>query len=50
VLCVVGSGDSLQGAVENAYAGVGKISFEGMQHRTDIASRGLAALAARSGS
>lgn len=45
VLGVVGVGESLQQAVDAAYAGVAKVSFEGMQHRTDIASRGLSALA-----
>lgn len=44
VLGVVGIGDALSVAVENAYKGVAAVSFEGMQHRTDIASRGLAAL------
>lgn len=45
VLGVVGVGDTLQQAVDAAYAGVGEVSFEGMQHRTDIASRGLSAVA-----
>ena len=45
VLGVVGVGDTLALAVETAYAGVAAVSFEGMQHRTDIAARGLAALA-----
>jgi phosphoribosylamine--glycine ligase len=49
VLCVTGAGDQLAEAVENAYRGVGAVSFEGMQHRTDIAARGLAA-GGRSGS
>ena len=50
VLGVVGIGEGLAQAVDNAYKGVAKVSFEGMQHRTDIASRGLAALgAARAG-
>ena len=43
VLSVVGSGENLAQAVENAYKGVGVLSFEGLQHRTDIAARGLAA-------
>ncbi len=43
VLGVVGIGEGLASAVENAYKGVAAVSFEGMQHRTDIASRGLAA-------
>ncbi len=42
VLGVVGIGDGLQQAVDHAYCGVGAVSFEGMQHRTDIAARGLA--------
>lgn len=41
VLGVVGIGETLQQAVDAAYAGVSSVSFEGMQHRTDIASRGL---------
>jgi phosphoribosylamine--glycine ligase len=45
VLGVVGVGDSLQQAVDVAYAGVAQVNFEGMQHRTDIASRGLSAVA-----
>jgi phosphoribosylamine--glycine ligase len=42
VLSVVGSGDTLPQAVENAYLGVSALTFEGLQHRTDIAARGLA--------
>ena len=42
VLSVVGSGDTLALAVESAYLGVSEIAFEGLQHRTDIAARGLA--------
>lgn len=44
VLGVVGIGDDLSHAVERAYTGVGAIRIEGAQWRTDIASRGLAAL------
>lgn len=44
VLGVVGIGDDLARAVERAYAGVGVLRIEGAQWRTDIASRGLAAL------
>lgn len=42
VLAVVGSGRSLQQAVDRAYAGVGQISWSGSQHRTDIAAKALA--------
>jgi len=49
VLGVVGIGDGLQQAVDNAYRGVATVSFEGMQHRTDIASRGLAVTGSRQG-
>lgn len=45
VLGVVGVGDDLPAAVETAYLGVSEIRIEGAQWRTDIASRGLAALA-----
>lgn len=41
VLSVVGMGDSLEEARENAYAAVKKISFDKMQYRTDIGFRGL---------
>jgi phosphoribosylamine---glycine ligase len=37
VLAVIGTGPSVSAARDAAYAGVGKISFEGAQHRTDIA-------------
>jgi phosphoribosylamine--glycine ligase len=39
VLNVVTTGDSVGAARESAYAAVGKIQFEGMQFRTDIAAR-----------
>jgi phosphoribosylamine--glycine ligase len=39
VLNVVGLGASIGEARENAYAGVRRISFEGMQFRTDIAAQ-----------
>ncbi|GAA1151012.1 phosphoribosylamine--glycine ligase [Nesterenkonia lutea] len=42
VFAVVGTGDSLQAAVDRAYAGVQEISWEGEQHRSDIAARALA--------
>ena len=38
VLAVVGTGSSISAARDVAYAGVGKIQFEGAQHRTDIAA------------
>ena len=37
VLAVVGLGEDLNEARETAYEGVGKISFDGAQHRSDIA-------------
>ncbi|HSQ36806.1 MAG TPA: phosphoribosylamine--glycine ligase [Acidimicrobiia bacterium] len=40
VLNVVGSGADLEEAIERAYRGVGRISFEGMLYRTDIGRRG----------
>lgn len=42
VLAVVGTGDSLSDAVRGAYAGVQEISWDGEQHRTDIAAKALA--------
>ncbi|MGN0832780.1 MAG: phosphoribosylamine--glycine ligase [Kiritimatiellia bacterium] len=39
VLAVTGMGATLREAVDNAYAGVRRISFEQMFHRTDIAHR-----------
>ena len=39
VLNVVGSGASLDEAIERAYRGVGHISFEGMHYRSDIGRR-----------
>ncbi|MCB9497703.1 MAG: phosphoribosylamine--glycine ligase [Fibrobacteria bacterium] len=44
ILGVTGIGEDLHGAVERAYAGVQALRIEGAQWRTDIASRGLAAL------
>jgi len=35
------SGSALQAALGNAYAALGKISFEGMQYRRDIGWRAL---------
>jgi phosphoribosylamine--glycine ligase len=45
VVGVVGQGEDLPQAVSRAYAGVAAVRIEGAQWRTDIASRGLAALA-----
>ena len=42
VLAVVGTGSTLEEAVQRAYAGVEKISWEGAQHRSDIAREALA--------
>jgi phosphoribosylamine--glycine ligase len=42
VLAVTGRGRDLAGARKLAYAGVTEISFDGAQHRTDIASAALA--------
>lgn len=41
VLSVTASGASLATAVENAYADVAKIHFDGMHYRHDIAKKGL---------
>ena len=43
VLGVTASGPTLRDARDRAYAAVGRIRFEGAQHRSDIAARGLAA-------
>ena len=42
VLSVTGLGPTLRDAVDRAYEGVAKISFDGMYFRKDIAHRGLA--------
>ena len=42
VLAVTGRGRDLATARKLAYAGVGELSFEGAQHRTDIAAEALA--------
>ena len=42
VLAVVGTGVSLEEAVQRAYAGVAEINWDGEQHRTDIAAKALA--------
>ena len=38
VLAVVGTGPDVEAARAAAYAGVAAISFDGAQHRTDIAA------------
>ncbi len=42
VLTVVGRGATYEDAIGRAYAGVSKISFEGMQYRKDIGRKALA--------
>lgn len=42
VLAVTATGDTLQEALDRAYAGIGKIRFEGMYYRRDIGRRALA--------
>lgn len=44
VLGVTALGDTLQESIQNAYAGVANIHFEGMQYRKDIGFRGLRSL------
>jgi phosphoribosylamine--glycine ligase len=41
VLAVTGIGTSLRLALKKTYTAVGKITFDGMQHRTDIGLKGL---------
>jgi phosphoribosylamine--glycine ligase len=41
-LGVTASGLTLPSAIEKAYRGVEKISFDGMHYRTDIGRKGLA--------
>ncbi len=43
VLCVTALGDTVRHAQRNAYAEVARIHFDGMQYRTDIGYRALAA-------
>ncbi|MDZ4700329.1 MAG: phosphoribosylglycinamide synthetase C domain-containing protein, partial [Rhodothermales bacterium] len=45
VLAVTGAGPSLADALNQAYAGVSWIHFEGAHYRTDIGKKGLARLA-----
>jgi phosphoribosylamine--glycine ligase len=44
VLTVVGRGASFADAIASAYAGVDRISFDGMQYRRDIGRKAVAAL------
>ena len=41
VLTVVGGGSDFEDAIRRAYAGVAKISFDGMQYRRDIGKKAL---------
>jgi phosphoribosylamine---glycine ligase len=41
VLTVVGKGATFQDAIDRAYAGVSRITFDGMQYRTDIGRKAL---------
>ncbi len=41
VLAVTGVAQTLGGAVDRAYAGLGHVHFEGLHHRTDIAAQAL---------
>lgn len=41
VLTVVGRGDTFEAAIHRAYAGVSKITFDGMQYRRDIGRKAL---------
>ncbi len=43
VLCVTALGDSVRQAQRSAYAAIAEIRFPGMQYRTDIGHRALAA-------
>jgi phosphoribosylamine--glycine ligase len=43
VLCVTTLGDSVRQAQRSAYSAVAEIRFDGMQYRTDIGHRALAA-------
>ena len=44
VLGVTGVGSDLRDAIDRAYQGVAKVSFEGMHYRKDIGARGLSAI------
>ena len=41
VLAVSGRGDSLKSALDQAYAGIGKIGFDGAHYRKDIGASSL---------
>lgn len=41
VLGVTATGTNLRGALTNAYSGLEKISFKGMQYRKDIGKKSL---------
>jgi phosphoribosylamine--glycine ligase len=41
VLTVVGRGDTFEDAIARAYEGVSRITFEGMQYRSDIGKKAL---------
>ena len=41
VLSVIGSGDTLKSAIDNAYYNVKKIKFQNMYFRNDIGIKGL---------
>ena len=41
VIGVTGSGESIKGARDSAYAGIDAISFEGMRFRRDIPERAI---------
>ena len=41
VLGVTGIGETLEAARDRAYAGVRRISFDGMHYRSDIAARAV---------
>ena len=41
VLNVVGRGSTFEAAIERAYAGVSRVSFDGMQYRRDIGKKAL---------
>ena len=43
MLCVTALGDSVRQAQKSAYAAIAEIRFAGMQFRTDVGHRALAA-------
>jgi phosphoribosylamine--glycine ligase len=44
VLTVVGTGPTFQAAIDRAYAGVSRITFDGKQFRSDIGRKALEGL------